>query len=185
MGDVVSLAKRNVYKTIPQTELRGSEFFGIEIGGYRLVAKLSADGPYIKGRRSRSPSFMDDGVALGSCTCLIFLDAHDVGRIHAGSGKVTEGLWICKYGPNEPRISLNDLTRDQAEIVSTLFGIPWNVEYHSNGSEFYDSPAWPALVQYVKKHPRISARYSEMNSYVGNWLGNAKAEMLRGPQLGA
>lgn len=158
-----------------EAKLTGSEFFGVEIGGYRLAARLLADGPAILGRRIGEPKSADRGVALGSCTELI--DLSEIDPAVSRRGREHSGYWLCKYSASEPRLSLALLSDAEAEEVRSLFGIGRG-DGRNNGAGFYHSPCWPALVRYVEKHPRKAKGLGRPSPYVGDWYEMARATMV-------
>lgn len=135
------------YKQIAVGELKQWEFFGVEIGGYRIAASISADGPYIHGCRLGERSVYDDGVALGECTYLLELTSEESLNGTGGRqfGPPDPGLWVCKYGRGEPRLSLTRLDQAQGAMVATLFGIQEEEKPLNYGWRFYETPCWPAL----------------------------------------
>jgi hypothetical protein len=127
-------------------------------------------------------------VSLGHAVEIHFIDSFPVSNIHYCIAR-EPGWWICKYGPEEPRININKLTEAGRYTLAHHFGIPiypradehpnmgfpveWKLPkylYLPNGDIlFYLSPAFTDLCDWGNAHPRLarSSQFEEL--YMRGW----------------
>ncbi len=160
----------------------GDVFHAAEIDGQYFYASIVAgDSPYITRQSTRLRGHDMGGVQLGVCE--IHLTQEQFKADFAPSQ-----WFVCKYGPSEPRIPLDELSQAAIHAVAYEFGIP--ISYWSGGFTdsvprnvlffdcpdgvlFYLSPAFLSLVEFAKLHPKKASKWSG-NPYLGNWADAAK-----------
>ena len=146
---------------------RGNYFFHIEIEGQRFQGAINDQGPYIQHHGTSA-------VSLGVC------------EIHWTKGRYgneTPGWYVCKHGPAEPRISLQELSPAGRRRLAFEFGIPIfpapaeamqeaeDAKWFSGKWLFYLSPAFRALCTWADNRPRkVKMFEASPGPYLFQWV---------------
>ena len=147
---------------VQNNPLRGDTFVDISIEGQRFIAAVTKSGPYVgcKGR-------LTGDCALGVASinfCKPFYGAGDRGQ---------EAWRVCKYH-TQGHIDLPPLTESGLRSLAYHFGLPLvprdpvTISIIPTEWAFYVSPAFDALVEWAKSHPR-KIKKAEPNDYLWNW----------------
>ena len=157
-------------------------FLTLGMSDYHFEARLSADGPYLScyDRQDFSRDLPNGYVALGYCLEFRVITATDA-DISPDYQDMWQrpahlGPWICKYGATEPRIYLKRLNCAEISLLLRAFGIHATLD-DRNCNPFRGSLAWDALVKWTARHPRLAKYWSARGSYVGDWYGDARAQI--------
>ncbi len=138
-------------------------FYVTVIGGRQFEGVLSADGPYI--------SCGNEGVALGTCTSIDQLASDIESRVH-GRLVSPNSWWVTKYH-TQPRISLDGMNDPERRQLAEEFGIRVGRE-GPNTEPFWDSPAFHAVVAWMKKERFTAASFRDANAYLPGWYEAAR-----------
>ena len=130
-----------------------STFFSTTICGQQFHGVLGKSGPYISGQ--------NDVASLGVCS-IIFSNEQS-----------PTGFYLAKYGDSwQTNIHLKGFTEKDVDIFSAEFGIPKGhiPEEHN----FYRSPAFDALCDWVSNNPKFSKRIARQDApYLPDWYQRA------------
>lgn len=124
-----------------------------------LIGQCQPDKP------SRQKSFISDEVVYGDVTALGLASGTDTNH---NRHRLNPGWWLCKYGPDEPRIDLSSMTSEQVQWVEWFFRI---------GAGFDDlaqAPAFEFISAWCTRHPRIAAKAN--SPYFPHWGSKALQE---------
>lgn len=164
-----------------------SVFRDIEIEGTRFLGYVDRSGPAI--RKVPEHSFRDGGsVSLGYAAEIHYIGSFPDSTNHHFIAR-EPGWWICKYGPEEPRIKINKLSEIGRHTLAHQFGIPiyprsdeqsnmgfpveWKLPKYlhlPNGDIlFFFSPSFSDLCAWAQAHPRLarSSQFEEL--YLRGW----------------
>lgn len=163
-------ATRTVVQTLSIPRSWSHSFHRIAIEGLEFCGTVGIDGPHIIGPNNLS------GVALGVCSLVQFERDEPTYRAHAGE------WWICKYS-SEARVNITKLTPAGRRALSVEFGIAEGVSRGDDGGRgFLRSPAFQALVNWVRLHPRISRTLASHGSpYIPHWYEQARDALAKEP----
>lgn len=159
--------------------LRGKAFHRVTIEGVTFSA-YADDEPYLA---------CDDGdVALGvaqverATSALLYGGPSGAGtRVPPPYPYNGPGLYVCKYDPTQPRISLRSLSRRGVVTLAQQFGLLvfeagfasydslLAVNVHMPAFAFFRSPAATALQQWCRSHPKQSAAFDSKTDYLLYW----------------
>jgi hypothetical protein len=166
---------------------KGMIFREIEIEGMRFSGSVGRSGPAIN-NVVPDHHFWDGGsVPLGRVTEIHYCPAFRRNSVFAIEYEA--GWWICKYGPDEPRINITSLSEEGRNTLAYQFGIPiyphsetqtncgfpaeWKLPKHlllpDGDILFFMSPAFKDLCTWVQAHPRHarSSKFKEL--YLRGW----------------
>ena len=138
-------------------------FYVTVIGGRKFESVLSADGPYI--------SCGNEGVALGTCTSIDQLGP-DIGLVVHSRRVKPNSWWVTKYH-TQPRITLEGMTDLERRQLAEEFGIRVGRKEPTT-EPFWDSPAFHALVAWIKGERFAAASFRDSNSYLPGWYEAAR-----------
>jgi hypothetical protein len=146
-----------VSETITSNPTESNVFHDVEIDSMRFNGYVGCNGPCIMNVSSKSLDG-DKFVQLG------------VAEIHYCSSRPDDngtGWWICKYGPDEPRINIDSLTDEGRHSLAFEFGIPlypqirpkdapkYGEHYLPGGQHlFYLSPSFKTLCNWALSHKK-------------------------------
>lgn len=165
--------------------VKGDQFHAVEIEGLIFCAEAHLFEPYITRYAKRNSSHSLGWVQLGHPAIITEVSSYK----EKPGGKAAQEWHICKYNPNQPRISLEGLSSAGRNALAHEFGIdieycPGELDQHElqqtaalnqsmcNGT-FYESPAFASLCEYAKAHPKKAKKW-EPNNYLGNWAEAAR-----------
>lgn len=182
---------RNAVESVIVNEPKGDVFHDVVIEGTRFYATFSVDGPIVikvlPGTRNQQAGWVQLGVAEIHFAATNSWDDDSPKRWSA-----------CKYGPNEARISLAELSSEGRHAFAREFGIAIHYAHGDPNGEtpshalsnplnrekvFYFTPAFAGLCQWAKKHPRKIRKQSGFY-HLGDWVEAAiagKAPWLLNP----
>ena len=163
--------------------VKGNDFHCVQIDGQYFIGAVSKFGPHIGRFSALKRGYHMGDVALGVSGIY-----HTENRFNYGNEPEPAEWFICKYGYNEPRISIEGLSADGIHALAHEFGLyvryppkkhafePENSLYmDENMLLFYASPAFKSLCACAKLHPRKIKSFYPVNAYLGNWVESALA----------
>ncbi len=133
-------------------------FYVTVINGRKFEGVLSAGGPSI--------ACGIKGVALGTCTSIDQLGP-DIESVVDARPVEPNSWWVTKYH-TQPRITLEGMTDLQRRQLADEFGIRVGRDEPIT-EPFWDSPAFHALVAWVKRERFAAASFRSSNSYLPGW----------------
>jgi hypothetical protein len=139
-------------------------FYVPVIGGRQCEGILSGNGPYI--------TCGHDGVALGTCTSIDQFASDNEHGAHRRRVS-PNSWWVTKYH-TQPRISLDGMNDTERRQLAEEFGIRVGRE-GPNNEQFWDSPAFHALVAWMKKERSTAASFRDASAYLPGWYAAARA----------
>ena len=164
---------------------RGNVFHAVEIEGNYFEAFVSSGHLFISRKRAKTdPMFSQDSSAY-----LGVSEISKTGQNTDGSGP--QNWTICKYDPTQPCVYIGRLSKQGRLALAHEFGIPSPIDLlkefdnWSRGQQmeppagcetlFFVSPAFDALVKWVKAHPRKVRAMKCLPHYLGDWKSAAIA----------
>ena len=175
------LAKKSIGARIERFPARGNIFHAIEIDGQYFEGVIGKQSLFISRRTSRLRGLGLGEVQLGVAE--IHFTREWIRNDHA-----PKSWFICKYGPDEARITLAGMSFAGRHAIAHEFGI--SISYVAvenkepvpddkiecedvNGWLFYLSPAFQSLREVAQLHPRKANKWTR-DSYLGYWGKAAK-----------
>lgn len=168
------LAAQGCDAVLTKLPVKGNIFHAIELDGQYFYGAVSIDGPVVV-RRSAPQHGLEMGfVQLGGA------EIHFTSERRTQAEEVPQSWFACKYGPQEPRIPLGDLSPVARHALAYEFGIPiramGSFKHPPAGPWFlfYLSPAFQGLCDLARRHPR-KARGWGSSAYLSCWGEAARA----------
>lgn len=146
--------------------MKAEIFHTITIGSIEFIGWISFNGP-------RIASDVGGSVNIGPCCIRLFKPEPS---FTSRSVDWQMGWYVVKY-TSEVKIALQGFTETDAIQLSNEFGIP--IRYFSPGgdngsSNFYLSPAFDGLKQWVRDHPRKAKQIVQNHQeYLPDWYEKA------------
>jgi len=158
---------------------KGDVFHAVDIEGYRFESFIADGLLYVFRRRMAKELWFNPygSVTLGAAVIR-----------EAKTRRDSSGLeyWaICKYGPMEPCVDIDGLSKQGRLALAHEFGIPswidlakevgdWHQAFKMSRPSvaerlFFLSPAFEALTRWCKAHPRKSRAMKCLPHYLGDW----------------
>lgn len=183
------LAKKGVTARVTPYPAKGDVFHEVEIEGVCFRGAVGIDGPAIIRRSARLRGYEQGWVQLGAG------EIHHVPLFSPYIARAKQDTpighewWICKYGPREERVKIDDLSPVGRHALAHEFGIVLRYSLkdsytfdadpdamHYFGGDwilFYLSPAFKSLCEWAKKRPRKARNCP--SSHLGDWATSALA----------
>ena len=168
---------------------KGDVFHEVEIEGICFRGAVGIDGPAIIRRSARLRGYEQGWVQLGVAEIHFVPQWSPYIAQAQQTTPVGHEWWVCKYGPTEERIKIEDLSPAGRHALAHEFGIVLHhflrdddtfdadsdaVHFYSGEwFLFYLSPAFQSLFEWARKHPRKAK--DRANSYLGQWSEAAMA----------
>jgi len=179
MDHLAAIGKANVVSY----PAKGDIFHLVEIDGICFRGAVGIDGPAIIRHSSRLRGHEEGWVQLGVSGIYHTPQYSPYIAIANQTDPIGYRWHVCKYGPNEERINIDDMTIAGRYALAYEFGINLHPplpdepgyskelleNYYGSGEWFlfYLSPAFRSLCEWTKKHPRIAKNCR--GSYLGDW----------------
>jgi hypothetical protein len=138
-------------------------FFKIHLGSREFLGILTKSGPFIHAARAHFPTY-GESMPLGCATYIA----------ERTDNSDSPSWWLAKYG-TQPMISLQGLRATDLAALSDAFGIEFYDHNYGTRKQFYDSPAFFALADWVREHPRAAATSAMFNPHLPTWRERASA----------
>lgn len=145
-------------------EMHNPVFHTLTLGNLHFEALMTDLGPYL-GCRENGPL-----VSISPSLTVRYANKFE------DMGPQDSGWWLVKYR-SEFRINLTSLNDHQAQAFAAEFGFPIDPSMGAGVPDLFNRcPAWSALVEWAKKHPKLADRYRNANSSL-DWHSQFLAEL--------
>jgi hypothetical protein len=132
------------------------------LDGRKFFVGFSVDGPYV--------SDGEDGVSIGVSSIVKLATPSQLPDLMNWNTKwVLPARWVVVKYSDEIRIDLSYLSEQGRLEFSRRFGVPISGRLHGvldDGALFFQSPAFQALCEWAKAHPRLAKRIEDYCPYI-------------------
>jgi hypothetical protein len=149
-----------------ERSLKKHVFHEVEVGGIAFRATIYYGQVHL---RAETRDGLDAEVELmGSKACLCFDEAW-----HNNNGRNFGPGWaLCKYGPDEFRMHLGELSDADVALLAQEFGLATEETSHP----FADSAAARSLKRIMAEDPKRAALFRKDAKWLGEWLENVSLD---------